>query len=274
MKGKRENIISIVVLFFIIFSVWDLGSSEVQSLSGTSGYTFLPATSTLERGEIMFSTWGSYISSREFSGAGIFPVSFATGFLRRAEAFLSFSGISGFTDFDRGMTAGLKLNLYNTNSLYPSAGVMIESYKLDTSPDVRILLLLEKQLPFSFRLLLSGGYAFGDGNITGATGTAGFLYGKGYPKVVLGAKADDNGRSFAFFISGLFRIIDKLYVNVMTGHTFSSLKSTFIASGITFSMLKEKKVSEIEVVAPPEVQKTPEKKVFDSPVPQFKLKLN
>ncbi len=244
-----------------------------QATSGASGYALLPSISCLEKGEVLFSTWGSYITSDEFKWIGIFPLSFATGVSKRGEGFLTFSGPTGFTDFDSGITKGFKWNIYNSNSVYPSAGILIESYNMETSPDARISLILERALPWRFTTLLSAGYAAGKRERRGATGSWGFVYGKGFPRVVFGAKTLANGKVNTVFISGIFRIIDKLFLNIISGHTFSQMKVNFVTLGFTLSVLKEKVVPQVEAIPQPDIVKPPEKRIFQSPVPEFRLKL-
>ncbi len=244
-----------------------------QTTSGTSGYALLPSILNLEKGEVLFSSWGTYITSDEFKGTGIFPLNFATGISKRSEGFLTFAGVTGLNDFDRGITAGLKWNIYDSNSVYPSAGILVESYSMETSPDARISLILEKILPWRFRMLLTAGYAGGRSDRRGATGSAGFVYGSGFPRVVFGAKTLADGRVNTMFLSGIFRIINELFLNIIAGHTFSDMNINFITAGFTLAMLKEKVAAPLEKVPAPEIVKPPEKKTFPSPVPKFRLKL-
>lgn len=268
----HKNIHTYWFVLLLNFFLINFNASGFQSTSGASGYALLPSVSCIERGEILFSTWGSYITSVEFKGTGIFPLSFATGISKRSEGFFTFSGVSGFSDFDNGITAGFKLNIYNSNNIYPSAGVLIESYSMETSPDARISFLLEKPLPWNFTLHLSAGYSAGKSDRSGATGGAGFVYGKGFPKIIFGAKSLNNGNINTVFLSGIFRIIDRLFVNIISGHTFSDLNTNFIAAGFTYAMFKEKVITPVET-APPEIIKPPEEKRFPATVPKFRLKM-
>jgi len=204
---------------------------------------------------------------------GVFPLGFATGIFKRTEAFLSFSGASGLTYFDRGITLGTKFNIYNSNNIYPSAGILIESFNMENNPDIRISLLLEKPVVWNFTLLLSGGYAFSGDDLNGFTGSAGVLYGRIYPKLVTGFKTEDNFRANSVFLSGIFKLLERFYLTITSGTGFGDYKNLFATAGITYAFRKEKKLMEQTPTTLPAVTEEIKEKVFPAPVPLFRLKV-
>lgn len=269
----RDRILQSVVIAFFLVVIPSI-TSGVQSIDGTTGYALSPSVELLNKGKVSMSVWANYVNSRDFKNAGIFPVSFATGISSRSELFLSFSETEDLDPITKGVSLGFKLLGYKGDGIFPSAGLVLRTTNITNMPDGGISVVLEKNMGAGLTLVLNGGYVVGIERVSGFTGDAGVVYGRIYPKTILGVKTEKNFRRNTIYLSGLLKLIEKMYLTILTGYTTDEDKYLSVFAGITYSTEEPegRVIPEVkrEELMPPEEKKP----TFPDPVPKFRLKIN